>query len=473
MLFNSFSFVLFLPVVLLVHWLLPFRFRWMWLLAASYFFYGSWNPLFTLLLLGTTLLDWWLALRMERAPDLKTKKRWLFFSVLSNIGCLAGFKYSIFFYNTYLWGSAALHGTAPAYLEDIIIPVGLSFYTFQSLSYTIDVYRDHAKAETNAAKFALFVSFFPQLVAGPVERYTSLRPQFDRETQLNPEVIATGARIMLWGFFKKIVIADRLADLVNPVFAQPELFSGLTLFVAGFFFVVQVYCDFSGYSDIATGCARLFGYELMLNWKRPLLSASLHEFWSRNHISMTTWFRDYLYISLGGNRRGKLRQKTNLFLTFVLSGLWHGAAWTFVIWGTLHGIVYLIESAIGIGKKITGWKRLPGWLYLITFHTLSLIAFRAESSHDLGTFYSRIFSGSWNLQTGWHELSTLKDTFPLLLGLCGIAFLFLKEQHEEFGGMHRLRSYNTILKPAFYIGIFVLLFVAGNFNANEFIYFRF
>lgn len=473
MLFNSINFALFLPVVLLIHWLLPFRWRWMWLLGASYFFYGSWNPLFTLLLLGTTLLDWWLALKIERSETALVRKRWLFFSVLSNIGCLAGFKYSIFLYNTYLWGSAAVNGTAPSYLEDIIIPVGLSFYTFQSLSYTIDVYRGHAKAETNAAKFALFVSFFPQLVAGPVERYSNLRPQFDREKQLNPEMISAGVRLMLWGFFKKIAIADRLADLVNPVFADPGNFSGVTLFIAGFFFVVQVYCDFSGYSDIATGCARLFGYELMLNWKRPLLSASLHEFWSRNHLSMTNWFRDYLYISLGGNRLGIFRQKINLFLTFVLSGLWHGAAWTFVIWGTLHGIVYLVESAIGIGKKISGWKRIPGWFYLITFHTLSLIAFRAESSHDLGIFYSRIFSGSWNMSTGWHELTGLRDTFPLLLALAGIIFLFAKELQEEYGWFRQVKIYSNTLKPVFYIGVFVLLFLIGNFNSNEFIYFRF
>lgn len=473
MLFNSLHFVCFLPVVFALHWLLPFRYRWLLLLAASYYFYGSWNPLFTLLLLGTTLIDWYAALKIDRALTPKSKKAWLWLSVGSNLLVLGGFKYAVFFYNSFAGASNALAHTDYSLLENILIPVGLSFYTFQSMSYTIDVYRGQAKAEPNAARFALFVSFFPQLVAGPVERYNHLMPQFRIERPLQLEWLVTGTRLMVWGFFKKIVIADRLADFVNPLFAHPEQFHGFALLTGGFFFVVQVYCDFSGYSDIATGCARLFGYELKLNWRRPLLATSLHSFWSRNHISMTSWFRDYLYISLGGNRCSRPRWLLNLFLTFLLSGLWHGASWTFVIWGAMHGLLFIIEALTRNKFKRPEWLRPAGWLYLLGFHTIALMAFRASSVGSLGVFYSRIFTSGWNISHSLHELRQLQDLFPLLLAVVLILFLFLKEANEEFALLNRLPRYERLLKPLFYILLFTGIFIAGQFNANEFIYFHF
>jgi len=441
----------------------------MLLLAASYYFYMTWNPWFGILLFGTTVIDWWSGLQIEKATSQKRKKALLLVSVLSNLGCLAGFKYSAFLYNTFEWSTAQFSGSTPHYMAALMIPVGLSFYVFHSLSYTIDVYRGKIPAEKHLGIFALFVSFFPQLVAGPIARFGELGVQFHQQHSLNTERFISGARLMIWGYFKKIAIADRLADYVNPLFDHPANFHGLTLLLGGFFFVVQVYCDFSGYSDIASGIARMFGYELKLNWNRPLLSKSLQEFWSRNHISMTSWFRDYLYVSIGGSRVSYPRWLLNLFLVFLISGLWHGASWTFVIWGGMHGIVYIIEILVKGKFRI----RFLGWPYLILFHTLTLIAFRANSFEDLQIFYQRIFTFNWNLTESLVELRLLHDLLPLFLALFGIAFLFAKELSEENAWFIRLPKFKTFWRPLFYCLAFVAIFAIGQFSANEFIYFHF
>lgn len=467
--FNSLQFVFFLPVVFGIYWILPHRWRWIFLLIASYYFYMSWDVRFGILLFGTTLVDWWAALQMEKTPVQSKRKIYLLISLISNLGCLAAFKYSAFFYNTVEWTTSKIAGDVPQYMAAILIPVGLSFYVFHSLSYTIDVYRGKIGAEKNFGIFALFVSFFPQLVAGPIARFGDLGVQFHSQKFLRSEMLITGARLAIWGYFKKIAIADRLADYVNPFFAEPEKYDGLTLLLAGFFFVVQVYCDFSGYSDIAMGIARMFGFELKLNWRRPLLSKSLHEFWERNHISMTSWFRDYLYVSLGGSRVSYPRWLLNLFLVFLISGLWHGASWTFVVWGAMHGIVYIIEILL------KGKIRIPflGWPYLILFHTVSLIAFRANSFHDLGIFYRKIFSFDWSFARTFAEMRTLHDLLPLTLAVSGILFLFLKELSEEHAWFVRLPKFERTWRPVFYTLLFVSIFVIGQFSANEFIYFHF
>ena len=467
--FNSLHFLFFLPIVFGVYWLLPHRWRWMLLLVASYYFYMSWNAWFGILLFGTTLIDWWAALQMEKSSSQSKRKAWLALSLVSNLGCLAAFKYSAFFYNTIEWSRAAIANDIPHYMQAILIPVGLSFYVFHSLSYTIDVYRRKISAEKNFGIFALFVSFFPQLVAGPIARFDQLGVQFHEQKFLRSELLITGARLAIWGYFKKIAIADRLADFVNPIFNAPENYDGLTLLIGGFFFVVQVYCDFSGYSDIATGIARMFGYELTLNWRRPLLSRSLHEFWQRNHISMTRWFRDYVYISLGGSRVKFPRMLLNLFLVFLISGLWHGAQWTFVLWGAMHGAVYILEILLKGKLRI----RFAGWPYLIAFHTITLIAFRANSFGDLGIFYSKIFSFGWSASVMWTELQAMNGLLPLVLALGGIAFLFLKELSEERAWFVKLPKFESAWRPAFYTLLFVSIFVIGQFSANEFIYFHF
>ena len=473
MLFNSIHFILFLPVVFILYWSIAHKWRWVLLLIASYYFYMSWNPLFGLLLAGTTLVDYYTALKISQAENPKIKKRWLLVSVISNLGSLFVFKYSVFFYNSSVFVVNHFSRSNYMFLEKIIIPVGLSFYTFQSLSYTIDVYRGKTKPELNAARFALYVSFFPQLVAGPIERLSHLMPQLYEKHKLTIDKLISGVRIATWGFFKKLVIADRLANIVNPVFADVHSYSGLTLLVIGFFFVVQVYCDFSGYSDIATGVARLFGFELMLNWRRPLLSKSLKEFWTRNHISMTTWFRDYLYISLGGNRCSYKRWLVNIFLTFLISGLWHGANWTFIIWGAMHGILYVVE--LMTDKKVTFLKKFSffGWIYLVLFHTVSLIAFRANNIHDLQIIYSKIFSFQYNFHLAFNELRSIHYLFPLLLSVFFILFLFVKEINEEYAILNRIKGFDRVIRPLFFVVIFVMIFVFGEFSANEFIYFHF
>lgn len=466
MLFNSLIFTVFLPIVFGLYWLVPPRYRNYLLLFASYYFYYSYNPWFLLLLIGTSALDYWCAKQIERHP--LQKKGYLFLSLFSNLGILFAFKYFVFFYNT---AQQALH-LPYSLLQELIIPAGLSFYTFQSISYTLDVYRGKYKPNDTLFDFLLFVSFFPHMVAGPVVRYNSLMPQL-RTTSVFRQIDWGGAlSLMAWGYFKKLVIADNLNLLVSPVFAQVHLFSGAELLLAGFLFVIQVYCDFSGYSDIATGVARLFNIRLSLNWRRPLLSRSLHEFWQRNHISITTWFRDYLYIGLGGNRVSYRRWLLNIFLVFVISGFWHGASFTFVVWGSLHGIFYITETLLRKQFPRLALPGMMGWLYLITFHTLSLIAFRANSMGDLGLIYRKIFS----YEAGYFsfgQMLRIQDRFFFLILTAMVLMLAVKELNEEFAVINRHPAAYAMLRRIAYAGIILLIFILGNFSANTFIYFQF
>lgn len=473
MLFNSIHFIIFFPIVFAIYWLMAPKYRWAVLLVASYYFYLSWSSWFGILLAGTTLVDYFVAIAISNEENNKVKRRWLLISLVSNLGCLFSFKYFAFFYNSSISFLNAVSEQQHDFISRIIIPVGLSFYTFQSLSYVMDVYRGKAIPEGNLGRFGAYVSFFPQLVAGPIERFNHLMPQFYEKHKLTFNKVFSACKIITWGYFKKMVIADRLAEYVDPVFGNPHQYSGISLLVMGFFFVVQVYCDFSGYSDIATGLARLLGFELMLNWRRPLLSGSLHEFWQRNHISLTSWFRDYVYISLGGSRVSPNRHLINIFLVFVLSGIWHGSNWTFLIWGAMHGLAYIIEFLVR--KRMTGLKKIMGlgWIALILFHTISLIAFRANSVHELGLIYQKIFSFDWSLWNLSSELTPIHSLFPLLIVSGLIVFLFLKEGNEEYAWLNKLQGYNAVLKPVFYLLIVVMIFILGRFNSNEFIYFHF
>lgn len=472
MLFNSLHFLLFLPVVFVLYWSIAHRWRWILLLAASFYFYFSYNPWYCLLLIGTSLIDYYAAQKINSSRDQKQKKKWLLLSVISNIGVLVAFKYSIFFLNSIFSLGNFLELSNFSMLQAFIIPAGLSFYTFQSLSYTIDVYRGKYKPNDSYGMFALYVSFFPHMVAGPVVRYHSLMPQLYEEHKLPKIEWELATRMIVWGFFKKIVIADRLGEIVTPVFNDVNSYSGSTLLFSGFLFVVQVYCDLSGYSDIATGVAKYFGINLSLNWRRPLLSKSLIEFWQRNHISITTWFRDYLYIGLGGNRVPYKRWLLNIFLVFLISALWHGANWTFLIWGTMHGVFYIFELLNNERKKTIKVVPLLGWLYLILFHIISLIAFRALNVGDLFTIYGKFFT-SFNAANLIPELRKITDIFPLVIACLLILFLFLKELNEEYALFNKLKIFDPYLRSAFYVAVFLVIFLIGKFNANEFIYFQF
>lgn len=468
MLFNSLIFLVFLPCVFIIYWLLDPKWRNVFLLGASYYFYFSYNPWFLLLLIGTSALDFYIARLISASEQATRRKALLAFSISCNIGVLFMFKYFVFFYNS----ANTLFHLPYSFLHAFIIPAGLSFYTFQSISYTIDVYRGKYNADDTLTDFLLYVSFFPHMVAGPIVRYNSLMPQLKVVQYFKRIDWEAFAKLTVWGYFKKMVIADNLSSIVTPVFNDVGHYSGSTLLFAGFLFVVQVYADFSGYSDIATGVAKLFGINLSLNWRRPLFSKSLHEFWTRNHISITTWFRDYLYIGLGGNRVSYPRWLLNIFLVFLISGLWHGANLTFVIWGSMHGVLFIAETIVM--QRFPGFKapKFVGWIYLMAFHTLSLIAFRALSVQDLGYIYKQIFT-DFHPGLMLSELTQVSNLF--FLTVCGllIILLFLKEANEEYAFLNKVKGFDSIYKPAFFILALAGIFLLGNFNANQFIYFQF
>ncbi|HOD52534.1 MAG TPA: MBOAT family O-acyltransferase, partial [Candidatus Hydrogenedentes bacterium] len=335
MLFNSLQFVVFFPIVVMVYFALPFRFRWAFLLAASYYFYGCWRANYLVLLFASTILDYVAGLGIGSTNNPRVRTLFLLMSLIGNFGMLFTFKYFNFFTSNFEFLFDFYRIPKPAL--QVLLPVGISFYTFQTLSYTIDVYRGEQKPERHFGYFALYVTFFPQLVAGPIERSTRLLPQFFVKHDFDYERLRSGLLIMMVGFFKKLVIADRLSIYVDEVYNNPGKYHGLPVIAATYFFAFQIFCDFAGYSDIAIGSARIMGFELMQNFRRPYFATSISDFWRRWHISLSTWMRDYLYVALGGNRVSKLKWYRNLILTFVLSGLWHGAAWTFVIWGFFHG----------------------------------------------------------------------------------------------------------------------------------------
>ncbi|MGE0569013.1 MAG: MBOAT family protein [Bacteroidia bacterium] len=377
------------------------------------------------------------------------------------------YKYVPFIYNGFIASN-----NNDFILQNLIIPAGLSFYTFQSMSYTIDVYRGHYSPKDKWYEFLLFVSFFPHMVAGPIVRYKDLMPQIKALSFFKAIDWSAFARLTIWGFFKKLVIADNLDKLVSPVFDNVPSYNGLELLIAGFGFVIQVYCDFSGYSDIATGVAKLFNINLSLNWRRPLFSKSLIEFWTRNHISITTWFRDYLYIGLGGNRVAYKRWLLNIFLVFLISGLWHGSNITFAVWGILHAIFYILELMLKKRLPEFNVPNMIGWIYLILFHTISLIAFRAENINDLSHIYNTVFS----FNVDWSQLinlARLNDISFYIIIIFVTAILFLKEGQEEFQLVSNNNKSYTFLRDIFYLLIIVLIFTLGDFNANTFIYFQF
>ncbi len=344
MLFNSWQYIVFLPTIFLIYNLLPHKFRWCLLLVASYYFYMSWNANLIVLILTTTITSYVSALQIEKATNAIVKKRWLFFACAVSLGMLFFFKYFNFFSQSVATFLNSISLPMGDFTINVMLPVGISFYTFQTLSYVIDVYNSKMQAERHLGIFSLYVSFFPQLVAGPIERAENLLPQFHKKQTVTPAALTWGLRMIVYGLVKKMFIADYFAGFANIVFNDVYSHSPMSILIASMFFAVQIYCDFSGYSDIARGSAKLFGYDLMLNFKTPYLSKSIREFWARWHISLSSFLKDYVYIPLGGSRKGERAKAINLLITFLISGLWHGAAWTFVLWGLYHAIAQLIED---------------------------------------------------------------------------------------------------------------------------------
>ena len=491
MLFNSLHFVFFFPLVLLFYFNLPLRWRYGFLLAASYYFYMCWKAEYAVLLIISTLIDYFAGLAIARTTERSRRKKFLLMSLVSNLGLLFSFKYFNFFNESAraIFNQFNMFYDVPAF--QLLLPVGISFYTFQTLSYTIDVYRDKTEAEPNLTTFALYVTFFPQLVAGPIERSSNLLPQFHRHYAFDSDRLVSGLQLMFWGFFKKVVIADRLALLVDKVYSQPGQYGSVPLILATYFFAFQIYCDFSGYSDIAIGSARIMGFNLMENFRRPYFSNSINEFWHRWHISLSTWFRDYLYIPLGGNRVSRPRWLFNLFFTFLVSGLWHGANWTFVVWGALHGFYllfalwtekprYAIVSALGLVRHplLLRWIRV-----LTTFHLvlLSWVFFRASSIGEAIDILRRIFTFN-----GWDEFRTMLTTpgqteyllglgnGGLLVALASIVLLLTVQLLQRRGSLSvRLPQRPAWQSYAFMYFVLLTIIVFGEFTRNEFIYFQF
>ncbi len=474
MLFNSIEFVIFFVLVTSLYFLLPHKYRWFLLLAASCYFYMAFVPVYILILFFTIVIDYFAGIWIEEAQG-KKKRQFLVLSLVANIGVLAVFKYYNFLNDnlTFLLHGAGWENPIP-YLS-ILLPIGLSFHTFQAMSYTIEVYRGHQKAERHFGIYSLYVMFYPQLVAGPIERPQNLLFQFRTEHKFDYERVVSDLRLMLWGFFKKLVIADRLAIYVNAAYGNPDEHTGMTLAIATMFFAFQIYCDFSGYSDIAIGAARVMGYDLMKNFNRPYLSASISEFWSRWHISLSTWFKDYLYISMGGNRVPIPRWYFNLFFTFLISGLWHGANWTYIIWGALNG-AYLVFALIRtryIDKHLENKVPLPAWMkktgnILVTFILIcfSWIFFRAASVQDAFLIVRKIFTLNGPLFT---------DYTQMFYGLIGMGVLMAREiKHEYFKNVSPLLEHRSpVIRYATYMVLIALILLIGVFDGSQFIYFQF
>lgn len=483
MLFNSFDYLIFFPIVVILYFSISEKWRWVFLLFASYFFYACWKFEYVFLLMGTTLIDYFIGLNIEKATTKKARKNLLLVSVIVNLGVLAGFKYLNFFSEN-VNGLLKLFGSEPSFpVMNILLPVGISFYVFQSLSYTIDIYRGNSAAERHAGKFALYVSFFPQLVAGPIERSTSLIPQIHKPLAFSEERLVSGLKLMLWGFFKKLVIADRLGMFVSYVYETPSQHNGITVILATVLFAVQLYCDFSGYTDIARGSARILGYELMINFNRPLIAKSLRDFWNRWHISLTTWFRDYVLYSLPYVRNNRVVYalfNLNLVITFLLMGLWHGASWTFILFGLFHGVFLVLEtitenirvkaySLTGISER--PWlKNSIGSFFTLLLVTISLYFFRANTISDSFMMLSNSLDFTGTREAFAYMIRNNELTFGILM----IILLLLAEHlHAKRDLVQTVGSRSLSVRWALYSGFVFFILIFGVLHQQKFIYFQF
>jgi alginate O-acetyltransferase complex protein AlgI len=477
MLFNSISYLVFFPLVVFLYYSIGANRRWILLLTASYIFYMCWRVEYVLLIMISTLVDYIVALRMEKTDASEKRKCYLALSIFTNLGLLFIFKYYNFFGSSLnaILGITGAAGLMPEY--KVLLPIGISFYTFQTLSYTIDVYKGRQKAERHLGIFAVYVSFFPQLVAGPIERSGNLIPQIHKFHEFRYRNVSDGLKLMMWGFFKKLVIADRAALMVNTIYNNPAEYEGFPLLLATYLFAFQIYCDFSAYSDIARGSARVMGINLMDNFSQPYLSHNIREFWQRWHISLSSWFRDYLYIPLGGNRVKSCRYYLNIGVVFFLSGLWHGANFTFLVWGLLHGVYYMITQFIGKLqiRKIDELKkkRLVRIIeILFTFHLVCFgwIFFRSRNLGEALYIVTHLFK---NLKILWHDGWGLSSLNMLLLIISLIIMVLI----QDILGKEKVREYlanrTFMFRNAVYAGFIFFILSMGILTDYEFIYFQF
>lgn len=478
MLFNSIDFAIFMPIVYILYWLVFNRnitLRNAFLLLASYIFYGFWDWRFVSLLLFSSLTDFILGLQLFKADDQPRKRKLLLYiSLAINFGILGFFKYYNFFVESFV-STFTLFGRELNYEPlKIILPVGVSFYTFQSLTYIIGIYQRKIKPTNKIIDFLAYVSFFPQLVAGPIERAQHFLPQFHEKKTFNYHDARSGLLLIVFGLFKKLLIADRLAVFIDGTYANIPGASGVSLIYATLFFAFQLYFDFSAYSDIAIGTARLLGFELLTNFRRPYLSKSFSEFWTRWHISLSSWFRDYVYFPLGGNRKGAGRTAINIMIVFMLSGLWHGASWNFVIWGTLNGLFLIVFDKFFKLEKSTGYKHVFATLFVVLSWTFSLIFFRAHTFADALLVFQHIgFANSESLYN--FGLNSLEFKFAIYMILGIIMYEFIAEKAGD-KLQERFYSSKSILRWSLYLLLVLSIIYLGSYgsaNDNTFIYFQF
>lgn len=482
MFFNSISFAIFLPIVFFLYWFLGkerLKLQNILLLVASYFFYACWDWRFLFLLLFSTLLDYYTGIMMGKAKSLHVKKIWFWLSISINLGFLGVFKYYNFFISSFAEGLSTLGFQVNVGTLDVILPVGISFYTFHGLSYVIDIYKDRIKPELNFIDYSLFVSFFPLLVAGPIERATHLLPQIQRKRSFSYANVVDGLKQILWGLFKKVVIADNCAEYANMIFTDSDFYPGSTLVLGALFFTFQIYCDFSGYSDIALGTARLFGIDLLRNFAYPYFSRDIAEFWRRWHISLSTWFRDYLYIPLGGSKGTMWMKIRNTFIIFIVSGFWHGANWTFIIWGFLNAL-YIMPSIIfntnrnhlgtvAPGRFFPSAKEFIAILLTFSLTVLAWIFFRAESVGHALSYISGIFSSSFFSIPYLARMKMAVITMVFVFVLMTIEWVGRDEQYAiaKIGN-----KWPPALRWGFYYSLLIAIFVFAG-AGQEFIYFQF
>ena len=478
MLFNSLNFALFLPIVFLFYWLVfhkNLKYQNILLLVSSYFFYACWDWHFLFLLIFSTLLDYFTGIKMEESKTEKLKRFWFWLSVSINLGFLGVFKYYNFFATTFANAVSNFGLEVSPFTLKVILPVGISFYTFHGLSYVIDIYKNRIKAERNFIDYSVFVSFFPLLVAGPIERATHLLPQIQKKREFNYANAVNGLRQILWGLFKKIVIADQCAELANNIFNNYQDYSSLGLISGAVFFSIQIYCDFSGYSDIALGTARLFGIDLLRNFTFPYFSRDIAEFWRRWHISLSSWFKDYLYIPLGGSKGGMWLKVRNTFIIFLVSGFWHGANWTFIVWGLLHAL-YIMPSIIfntnrnnieivAKGKILPSLKEFFSMFITFILAVFAWIFFRAENLEHAIQYIFRIF-------TNPAYVTNFAVSKVLLLLLLFFILIEWFGREEQFALAKIGLNWKKPIRYAFYYSLIIALFWFGG-KEQQFIYFEF
>ena len=482
MLFNSIEFAFFLPIVFCLFWLFNKNLNLQngILLLSSYYFYSCWDWRFLSLILFSTIVDYCVGLGLKNeSHSVSKRKLLLWISISVNIGLLGFFKYYNFFIDQFTTAFTLFGTSFEGSSINIILPVGISFYTFQTMSYTIDAYRKKIEPTTNLLAFSAFVSFFPQLVAGPIERASSFLPQFIKKKQFDYTTAVDGMRQILWGLFKKMIIADNCAEIANTIFNSPADHSASTLVLGAVFFAFQIYGDFSGYSDIAIGTARLFGFNLMKNFSFPYFSRDIAEFWRRWHISLSSWFRDYVYIPLGGSKASKTKQIRNVFIVFIVSGFWHGANWTFIIWGALNALFFLPLllfkknrthlDTVAQGKFFPTFRELIAMVSTFLLSTMTWIFFRAESIYHAKEYFQYMFD--WSLFSAQNTLSKSQLKITALLLMFFLLIEWLGRENEY--AIERIDRLNKIQRWSFYAFLLALIGSCMPTSKNPFIYFQF